>query len=188
MGQTRASLSLPLSGVRGWFEWSCQRASPNHALEPTPYSLRFATASGRGSPPALGDKEWIPCQKHLISITMFASPSRVKIERTSGQLQTTYQNVASAFSTTNTKRQPSGVRICIHTSITSSTVVFWLMVGPSCRHTRLLLGKQVGKDIFCLLPELEALVGIENQRLHECLRLLATRFPDGFEGRVAFCR
>jgi hypothetical protein len=28
--------------------------APNQALEPTPYSLRFASASGRGSPPALG--------------------------------------------------------------------------------------------------------------------------------------
>ena len=29
-------------------------ASPNQALEPTPYSLRLAPAFGRGSPPALG--------------------------------------------------------------------------------------------------------------------------------------
>ncbi len=71
-------------------------------------------------------------------------------------------------------------------NVGNSAVVFWLMVGPSCRHARLLLGKQVGKDIFCLLPELEALVGIEDQRLHECLRLLVTRFPDGFEGRATF--
>ena len=28
-------------------------ASPNQALEPTPYSLRLAPAFGRGSPPAL---------------------------------------------------------------------------------------------------------------------------------------
>ena len=27
---------------------------PNQALEPTPYSLRYASASGRGSPPAFG--------------------------------------------------------------------------------------------------------------------------------------
>jgi hypothetical protein len=27
---------------------------PNQALEPTPYSLRCASASGRGSPPAFG--------------------------------------------------------------------------------------------------------------------------------------
>jgi hypothetical protein len=27
---------------------------PNQALEPTPYSLRYASAFGRGSPPAFG--------------------------------------------------------------------------------------------------------------------------------------
>jgi hypothetical protein len=27
---------------------------PNKAVEPTPYSLRFASAFGRGSPPAFG--------------------------------------------------------------------------------------------------------------------------------------
>ena len=38
------------------------------------------------------------------------------------------------------------------------------------------------------LVELESLVGIQDQRLYECLRLLATRFPDGFEGPIAFRR
>ena len=52
----------------------------------------------------------------------------------------------------------------------------------TCRHDRLLLGKQGGKEIFCSLPELEVLVSIQDQRLHECLCLLTTRFPDGFEG------
>ena len=42
------------------------RAAPNKALEPTPYSVRsfLASASGRGSPLALGfdrtvDRQWI---------------------------------------------------------------------------------------------------------------------------------
>jgi hypothetical protein len=73
--------------------------------------------------------------------------------------------------------------------ITTSTVVFWPTIdAPSSRYDRLLLGKQRGKEIFRPLPELELLVGIQDQRLHECLRLLATRFPDGFEGPVAFRR
>jgi hypothetical protein len=32
------------------------KAWPNNALEPTPYSLRFASASGRGSPRAFDHK------------------------------------------------------------------------------------------------------------------------------------
>jgi hypothetical protein len=34
--------------------------APNQALEPTPYNLRFASASGRGSPPAFGvlSRKW----------------------------------------------------------------------------------------------------------------------------------
>ena len=52
---------------------------------------------------------------------------------------------------------------------------------PSSRYDRLLLGEHMGKDIFSPLAELEALVGIQDQRLDECLSLLATRFPDGFE-------
>jgi len=72
-------------------------------------------------------------------------------------------------------------------NIVNSTVVFWPTIDASLsRHARLLLGKQRGKEIFRPLPELELLVGIQDQRLHECLRLLATRFPDGFEGRAAF--
>ena len=68
-----------------------------------------------------------------------------------------------------------------------STVVFWLMIDDlSSRHGRLLLGKYRGKEIFRPLPELELLVGIQDQRLHECLSLLATRFPDSFEGPMAF--
>src|SRR5574341_2548654 len=70
-----------------------------------------------------------------------------------------------------------------------STVVFWVArVKPSpCRNHRL-LGEQRGEEIFRPLPEFEALVGMQDQRLNECLCLLTTRFPDGFEGRAAFCR
>ena len=50
------------------------------------------------------------------------------------------------------------------------------------------LANKVGKEIFRPLPELELLVGIQDQRLHECLGLLTTRFPDGFEGQAAFRR
>ena len=50
------------------------------------------------------------------------------------------------------------------------------------RYAHLLLGEQMGKDIFRPLSELESVVGIEDQRLYERLGLLATRFPDGFEG------
>ena len=73
--------------------------------------------------------------------------------------------------------------------ITYSIVVFWQVTDePSSRHGGLLLGKQRGKEVFRPLPKLEALVGIEDQRLHQCLGLLTTRFPDGFEGGAAFCR
>ena len=44
----------------------------------------------------------------------------------------------------------------------------------------------MGKDIFRPLSELESLVGIQDQRLDERLGLLATRFPDGFEGELPF--
>jgi hypothetical protein len=53
---------------------------------------------------------------------------------------------------------------------------------PSFPDEHLLLGKHMGKDVFCPLPELEALLDMQEQRWYECLRLLATRFPDGFEG------
>jgi len=33
---------------------SPDHTAPNKALEPTPYSVRYAPAFGRGSPPALG--------------------------------------------------------------------------------------------------------------------------------------
>ena len=58
----------------------------------------------------------------------------------------------------------------------------------SSRQGRLLLGEQVAKDIFYSLPELETLVGIEDHSLHECLGLLTTRFPNGFEGQAALCQ
>jgi hypothetical protein len=58
----------PVPGFRSHYgrytaEKKCQKpfpqtlgvvSGPNQALEPTPYSLRFASASGRGSPRALG--------------------------------------------------------------------------------------------------------------------------------------
>jgi len=45
-----------------------------------------------------------------------------------------------------------------------------------------LLGKQRGEESFCPLPEFEALVGIQDPPLKKCLRLLTTRFPNGFDG------
>ena len=70
-----------------------------------------------------------------------------------------------------------------------STVVFWVASGkPSPCHNHRLLGEQRGKEIFRPLPEFEALVGIQDQPLNECLRLLTTRFPDGCEGRAAWGR
>ncbi len=70
-----------------------------------------------------------------------------------------------------------------------STVVFWRTIGTSSsRYAHLLLREHMGKNLFRLLSELESLVGIQDQRLDERLGLLATRFPDGFEGGVAFCR
>ena len=59
---------------------------------------------------------------------------------------------------------------------------------PLWRHDRLLLGEHMRKKIFCPLPELKSLVGIQDQRLYERLGLLATRFPDGFDGQAALCR
>ena len=59
---------------------------------------------------------------------------------------------------------------------------------PLWRHDRLLLGEHMRKNIFCPLPELKSLVGIQDQRLNEGPGLLATRFPDGFDGQAALCR
>jgi len=68
-----------------------------------------------------------------------------------------------------------------------STVVFWLRRGaPHLAMTGCLLGEQVAKDIFHPLPELEVLVGIQDHGLHECLGLLTTRFPNGFDGQAPF--
>src|SRR5882672_1276036 len=68
-------------------------------------------------------------------------------------------------------------------SHSSSTVVFWVARGkPSPCQNHRLLGEQRGKEIFRPLPEFEALVGIQDQPLNECLRLLTTRFPNGFDG------
>src|SRR5437870_7561319 len=65
----------------------------------------------------------------------------------------------------------------------NSDVVFWRVPSElTSRQARLLLGKQRAKEIFCSLPELESLVRIQDQRLHECLGLLTTRFPNGFDG------
>ena len=71
--------------------------------------------------------------------------------------------------------------------IIDSIVVFWRVTDElSSRHGGLLLSKQRGKEIFRLLPELETLVCVEDQRLHECLGLLTTRFPNGFDGQASF--
>jgi hypothetical protein len=71
----------------------------------------------------------------------------------------------------------------IFAPIRISTVVFWVARGkPSPCHTHRLLGEQRGEEIFRPLPEFEALVGIQDQPLNECLRLLTTRFPNGFDG------
>ena len=67
--------------------------------------------------------------------------------------------------------------------IQNSDVVFWRVPSElTSRQARLLLGKQRAKEIFCSLPELESFVRIQDQRLHECLGLLTTRFPNGFDG------
>ena len=38
---------------------------PNKAVEPTPYSLRLASAFGRGSPPAFGTQNTVALQENL---------------------------------------------------------------------------------------------------------------------------
>ena len=64
-----------------------------------------------------------------------------------------------------------------------SDVVFWRVPSElTSRHAPLLLGKQIAKEIFRFLPELESFVHIQDQRLHKRLGLLTTRFPNGFEG------
>ena len=64
-----------------------------------------------------------------------------------------------------------------------STVVFWIARGkPLPCHNYRLFGEQRGEEIFRPLPEFEAFVGIQDQPLNECLRLLTTRFPNGFDG------
>ena len=70
-----------------------------------------------------------------------------------------------------------------HSYTGCSDVVFWRVPSElTSRHDRLLLGKQRAKEIFRSLPELESFVRIQDQRLHECLGLLTTRFPNGFDG------
>ena len=65
----------------------------------------------------------------------------------------------------------------------NSDVVFWRVPSElTSRHAPLLLGKQIAKEIFRALPELESFVRIQDQRLHACLGLLTTRFPNGFDG------
>ena len=69
------------------------------------------------------------------------------------------------------------------------TVVFWpLRDECSSRHHRLLLGEESSKDIFHALPELEVFVSLQDEGLEECLRLLATRFPNGCDGQAPFGR
>ncbi len=73
--------------------------------------------------------------------------------------------------------------------IITSTVVFYRVPNELCyRDDRLLLGEQIAKDILSPLAELEALVRIQDHCLHECLGLLTTRFPNGFDGQAPFRR
>jgi len=70
-----------------------------------------------------------------------------------------------------------------------SVVVFWLMGSPpSCRPAYRWLGEQRGEALFCALPPLEALVGSEDQRFNQRLRLLTTRFPTGCDGEAPLQR
>ena len=70
-----------------------------------------------------------------------------------------------------------------------SVVVFWLMGStPSGRQACRWLGKQRGADLFCPLPTLEAVVGRQDQRLNQGLRLLTTRCPNGFDGHAPLHR
>jgi hypothetical protein len=88
------------------------------------------------------------------------------------------QTIVGVMETTKTLCFYMGLRCCILADA----------IRPLLCDDRLLLGKHIGKDIFRSLPELEALVGIQDQGLDECLRLLATRFPNGFDGQAPFCR
>jgi hypothetical protein len=73
--------------------------------------------------------------------------------------------------------------------LSGSTVVFWGVPNElSSRYDRLLLGAESSKELYRLLPALELLVGIEDQRRDECLGLLTTRLPDGFDGPASFAR
>ena len=78
---------------------------------------------------------------------------------------------------------PIKVVLILNGHLVSSTVVFWVARGNlSPCHNHRLLGEQRGEEIFRPLPECEARVGIQDQPLDECLRLLTTRFPNGFDG------
>ena len=72
-------------------------ARPNQALEPTPSSLRYASASGRGSPPALAALS-LPCKKreHKSAVPWeTASERRIGVGDSITGIQETY-GVASA--------------------------------------------------------------------------------------------
>ncbi len=56
------------------------------------------------------------------------------------------------------------------------------------RDGQALLGKQVRKDRCDVLPTLQLGVGVENDCLDQRLGLLATRFPNGFDGQAHFCQ
>ena len=47
-------------------------------------------------------------------------------------------------------------------------------------------GKQPRKDLLDMVPPLQLVVGIEDHRLDQGLGLLATRFPNGFDGQASF--
>ena len=59
---------------------------------------------------------------------------------------------------------------------------------PSCRPAYRWLGEQRGEALFCALPTLAALVGSEDQRFNQRLRLLTTRFPTGCDGEAPLQR
>jgi len=77
---------------------------------------------------------------------------------------------------------------CLYSKYYTRLLCFGGGEATSSRHDRLLLRKQIAKDILNPVPELEALVRIEDHGLHECLGLLTTRFPNGFAGQAPFCR
>ena len=62
----------------------------------------------------------------------------------------------------------------------NAIVVVWRVIDePSARHDGLWLGKHSGHEVCRPLPEVEALVRLQDHSLNACLRLLRTCFPTG---------